>query len=157
QDVYPGINLVYYGNQDQLEYDFVVAPGADPAAVALSFTGAGQAEIDSQGDLVLQTAAGPVIQHKPLLYQEVNGTRQEVAGNFVLAPTTHEVGFAVGAYDRSRPLVIDPKVRYTYTLGGLQNDEGFSIALTQDGKATVTGFTESIDFPVQNPWQGQLA
>jgi hypothetical protein len=112
RDVYPGINLVYYGNQGQLEYDFVVAPGADPGAVRMSIQGAKSLALDAQGELVLHTAGGDVVQHAPVIYQEVGGARQPVAGEFVLGQN-NEVGFHLGAYDRSRPLVMDPILSYS--------------------------------------------
>ncbi|HLE82116.1 MAG TPA: hypothetical protein VJA25_12590, partial [Dehalococcoidia bacterium] len=105
EDVYPGIDLVYYGNQRQLEYDLVLAPGADHLAV------------DAQGDLVLQTAGGQIRLQKPRVYQEVEGARQAIPGGYVLLPVPEgagqgdglrQVGFQVGAYDAARPLVIDP-------------------------------------------------
>ena len=82
--VYDGINLVYYGNQQQLEYDFVVGAVRDPATINLGFSGAGQFDLDGQGDLVLQTPSGPLVQNKPVIYQDVNGVRQEIAGGYVL-------------------------------------------------------------------------
>ena len=98
QDVYPGVNLVYYGNQQQLEYDFVVAPGADSGQHPLHVQGADSLSSDAQGNLVLHTASGDVLEHAPVLYQEVGGTRQAVAGQFVLLGA-NEVGFQVGPYD----------------------------------------------------------
>src|SRR5262249_14239830 len=105
QNVYPGIDLVYYGQQGQLEYDFVVAPGADPQVIHLGFTGAEQVTLDGRGDLVLHAGGRHLVQHKPVVYQEVNGTRQEVASRFVL--DGGQVRFDVTAYDAARPLVID--------------------------------------------------
>ncbi len=95
--VYDGIDLVYYGNQQQLEYDFIVQPGADPNAIKFRLEGAEEIALNEAGDLVLQTTAGEVKQHKPVIYQEVDGKRQEIAGNYVMKDG--EVGFAVGAYD----------------------------------------------------------
>src|SRR6185295_2469207 len=80
--VYPGIDLVYYGQQRQLEYDFVVAPGADPQKIVLGFEGADAVEIDAHGDLVLHTAGGDVRQHKPVVYQEVDGVRRAIEGAY---------------------------------------------------------------------------
>ncbi len=98
QDVYPGINLVYYGNQRQLEYDWVVAPGADPSVITLGFQGADGMALDAAGNLVLHTAGGDVVEHAPIVYQESGGVRQNVSGQFVLEGNG-QVGFAVGAYD----------------------------------------------------------
>src|SRR5262249_42761561 len=112
KDLYPGIDLLYYGNAaHQLEYDFRVAPGADPGRVQLAFAGADAVQTDAQGNLVLHTSAGDVTEHAPTLYQEGNGGRQTVAGRYVVQDAAH-VGFQVGAYDRDRPLVIDPALSY---------------------------------------------
>ncbi len=156
QDVYPGIDVAYYGNQSPgregvgLEYDFIVSPGVDPDAIALNFAGADGLEIDRAGNLVVHTAAGDVVQQKPYLYQEVNGARQEVAGSFVLSTeySTH-VTFDVGAFDASRPLVIDPLVMgySTFLGGGGASDRGYAVGVDSVGNAYVTGDTNSIEFP----------
>ena len=117
QGVYPGVDLVYYGNQGRLEYDFVVAPGADPRLVTLAFEGARDVHIDARGELVLGVEGGEVRQHKPVVYQEVAGVKQEVAGRYVMKGT-RQVGFRVAAYDPSRPLIIDPVLVYSTYLGG---------------------------------------
>ena len=152
QDVYPGVDLVYYGNQRQLEYDLVVGPGADPAAIALSFEGVKGLRIDAQGDLVLDTPGGEVRQHKPLVYQEVDGVRREIAGAYVLN-AERQVGFQVAAYDASQPLIIDPVLVYSTYLGG-GGGGGHGIAVDASGNAYVTGFTASTDFPTASPFQG---
>ena len=115
--VYPGVDLVYYGNQRRLEYDFVVAPGADPHAITLAFTGAKTMRLDRDGALVLALAAGDISQPAPIVYQEVNGVRASIPGRYVVKDTT-SVGFDVGPYDTSRPLVIDPTLVYSTYLGG---------------------------------------
>ena len=105
--VYPGVDLVYYGNQGQLEYDFQLQPGAAPEQIRLGFSGAERVEVDAQGQLAVRMPGG-VVQHKqPVVYQEAAGRRQAVAGRYVQL-ARNEVGFALGRYDRSRPLVIDP-------------------------------------------------
>jgi hypothetical protein len=101
QNVYPGIDLAYHGNQGQLEYDFVLAPGANPGAIGLSFSGADQVSLDARGNLILSTGVGSVVQAAPVAYQEVNGVHQDVAAGFVLAGKG--VGFQVGAYNPSLP------------------------------------------------------
>ena len=146
QEVYPGIDLVYYGRQRQLEYDLVVRPGADPSAIALRVTGADKVEVDVQGDLVLHTAAGPIRQRKPFIYQEVGGVRKEIPGGYVLKGEQH-VGFKVAPHDARRPLVIDPVLSYSTYLGGSGQDRSHAIAVDAAGNAYVTGGTFSPDFP----------
>ena len=107
EDVYPGVDLVYYGNQGQLEYDFVVAPGADPRVITLAFDGARDVHIDARGELVLGVDGGEIRQHKPVVYQEMAGFRQEVAGGYVMKGK-RQVGFRLAEYDRNLPLIIDP-------------------------------------------------
>jgi hypothetical protein len=145
--LYPGVDLIYYGTQRQLEYDFVVRPGADPSSIALSFQGADRLEVDAQGDLVLHTAAGAIRMRKPVIYQEGGGVRKEISGGYVLMGE-HLVGFQVAAYDASRPLIIDPVLSYSTYLGGSGfDDQGLGIAVDAAGNAYVTGFTDSLDFP----------
>ena len=147
RDVYPGIDLLYYGNQRQLEYDFVVAPGMDPKKIVLAFKGADKVEIDSQGELVLHAASGDIRQHKPVIYQNIDGVRREIAGGYV-RKGANRVGFQMAAYDRSRPLIIDPVVlSYSTYLGGSDIDVGTGIAVDAGGNAYVTGCTNSVDFP----------
>ncbi len=160
QDVYPGVNLVYYGNQTQLEYDFVVAPGADPGSIRFAVQGADNVSLDDQGNLVLATANGDVLEHAPVIYQEVDGARQAVAGQFVLSGQ-NEVGFQVGAYDASRPLTIDPVLSYSTYLGGNGEDYAQGIAVDGSGNAYVTGQTNSLNFPtttgvIQSQFQGRI-
>src|SRR5207247_10143778 len=107
EGLYPGIDLVYYGNNRQLEYDLIVAPGADPSQIALSFKGADRLEVDGQGDLVLYTAVGAIHQRRPLIYQELADGRREIAGGYVIKGA-EPVGFQVAAYHTSRSLIIDP-------------------------------------------------
>jgi len=146
QNVYHGIDLLYYGNQSQLEYDFVVAPGADPKRIVLDFKGADKLEIDAEGDLVLHAPGGDIRQHKPIVYQENDGIRQEIAGSYV-RKGANRVGFQVAAYDTSKPLVIDPVVlAYSTYLGTNGNDSAASIAVDAAGNAYVTG-AASLGFP----------
>jgi hypothetical protein len=145
-NIYPGISLAYYGGPGGLEYDFGVAPGADPSAIALRFEGAARVELDGQGDLVAHTAAGDLVQHAPVVYQEAGGQRQPVSCQFVLH--SGEVTFDVGAYDKGRPLVIDPVVLgYSTYLGGSGDEQARGIAADASGSAYVTGETKSPDFP----------
>jgi hypothetical protein len=153
EDVYPGIDLVYYGSEGRLEYDFVVAAGADPATVSLRFSGTRSVAVDAAGDLVLNTPLGPVVQRAPVVYQEADGKRAPVEGRYVLRDDG-TVGFAVAAYDRARPLVIDPVLDYGTYLGGSSYDEGIGIAMDQAGNAYVTGDTGSVNFPTKRSFDG---
>jgi hypothetical protein len=157
EGVYPGVDLVYRGSQRQLEYDLVVAPGGDPGRIRLAFQGADAMTIGAQGELVLHTAGGDVVQHAPVVYQEAGGERQAVAGHYVLlAPQAgatggqgawRQVGFAVGRYERARPLIIDPVLAYSTFLGGSADDFGYSVAIDGAGNAYVAGQTSSASFP----------
>ncbi len=153
QSVYPGVDLVYYGNQRQLEHDFIVAPGADPQTITLGFQGADKLRLDAHGDLLIQTGGEEVILRAPVSYQESKGIRQGVPSRYVLKGQ-QRVGFEVAAYDARKPLIIDPVLVYSTYLGGSNDDRGFGIAVDQHGNAYVTGGTASSNFPTKNPFQG---
>jgi hypothetical protein len=159
-DAYPGIDLAYYGNQGTVEYDFIVAPGADPDQIRLAFEGASAMHLVDSGDLVLATALGDVRIQKPLVYQvDPEGHRTLVAGHYLVERPTAEghpnpqqpacppVSIQLAAYDRTKPLVIDPVLLYSTYLGGSSGDYGAGIAVDGSGQAYVTGFTGSVDFP----------
>lgn len=153
ENVYPGVNLAFYGMQRQMEFDFIVAPGANAARIQLGASGARRISTDNTGNLVLSADAGSVTLHKPLAYQVKNGRRDLVDARFVLSAKNH-IGFELGNYDRSRELVIDPSVAFATFLGGSAEDDGYAIAVDancdinpNDCNAYITGQTESTDFP----------
>lgn len=145
--VYPGIDLVYYGNQGQLEYDWVVAAKADPGRIKLRVEGAEHLEIDRAGELVVRTGGSEIRQHKPKVYQRVNGKNKAVAGWYVMLDKW-TVGFALGKYDHGRELVIDPVLSYSTYLGGTDSDdEGRGITVDRLGNAYIVGQATSVTFP----------
>jgi hypothetical protein len=183
KEVYPGVDLIYYGNQGQLEYDFVVAPGADPNQITLEFLteslplpslrtsegedrrrtvrGGRQLKIDGNGDLVVATVGGEIRFHRPVSYQATSAGLREPGENGQRTPAqTHYVlvgdnraRFQVDAYDSSLPLTIDPVLSYSTYLGGSNNDYGNAIAVDGYGNVYVTGNTYSTDFPTVSPLQ----
>ncbi len=169
--IYKGVDLVYYGTnfdnkQQQLEYDFTVAAGADPGQIALEFAGA-KPELSPEGSLVLTLDGAPLTFRKPTVYQTIAGERKTIAGEYRLKGD--RVEFALGEYDHNRALVIDPVLTYFSYLGGSGNDyvgdpapflqfnvsPSQGIAADQAGNLYVTGFTDSTDFPVQSAYQSQ--
>jgi uncharacterized repeat protein (TIGR01451 family) len=146
ESVYEGIDAVYYGRQGRLEYDLVVAPGADPARARLRFEGARGVRVDEAGDLVISAEGGDVRQQRPVAYQEFEGGRREVEARYVV-DARGRVRFELGDYDRAHALVIDPVLLYASYLGGSGDDTGTSVAVDAAGSAYVAGTTASNDFP----------
>ncbi|HJT24864.1 MAG TPA: SBBP repeat-containing protein, partial [bacterium] len=144
--LYPGVDMVYYGNQGQLEYDFVVQPGADPGAIRLGVDGAQDVQLNGQGDLELGTKQGKVVFRSPMVYQENGGTKIPVVGRYKLKEG-NKLGFEVEGYDKTKPLVIDPVLDYSTYLGGTYTDWAYGVAVDPSGDAYVTGFTMSPAFP----------
>jgi prealbumin domain-containing protein/beta-propeller repeat-containing protein len=133
RSVYPGIDLVYHGQQEQLEYDFVVAPGADPKQIRLDIQGAEKLYLDAAGNLVVRVAGGELIQQVPKVYQQVGDKRQAIPGRYVLA--NNQIGFEVGTYEATRPLVIDPVM---CTAPG-EGESSRGIAVDPEGQIYMTG------------------
>jgi hypothetical protein len=166
--VYPGIDLVYHGTPTAgagaFEYDFIVASGSDPAAIAVEMEGASRLRLEESGDAVICTAAGELRQRRPVAYQWISGRQVSVDCRFLLSRgepgpegARSILRFAVGAYDRTKPLVIDPVIVYSTLLGGTGQDTAFRAAVDASGALYVSGWTASIDFPLAAPFQGANA
>ncbi len=166
-DIYPGVDLIYYGNQHQLECDFVVAPGVDPKAIGFTVEGVDDLKIRPEGDLILRVANEYVYLHKPRVYQEVNGSNRVIPARYVfLDPESLDqrqkasnnesrpiLGFQIDSYDTQKPLLIDPVLTYSTYLGGSSEDFSRGIAVDSRGNVYVIGNTFSLDFPTVNPVQ----
>jgi hypothetical protein len=144
--VYPGVDLRYYGSQRKLEYDFSLAPHADPSRIALDFSGTRAVDLAPNGDLLLRLSGGTLRERAPVAFQRIGGERRVVDARYVVHGS--RVSFALGAYDRSRPLTIDPVVlTYSTYLGGGTDEQGYGIAVDSAGSAYVGGWTSSTNFP----------
>ncbi len=144
REVYPGIDVVYYGNQKQLEYDFILAPGADARQIRMKFTGGGRLSLTAAGDLVLEDGGVRLIQQRPYIYQDdpKSSSRRQVSGRYRLL-SRNLVGVEVGSYDHSRPLVIDPVLVFSSFLGGSGADAVTAVKLNSDGMLYALGYTNS--------------
>jgi Beta-propeller repeat len=147
-DVYPGVDMAFYGHDRAFEFDLMVKPGADPKQIALTFSGAQKVKTNVDGDLVLTSAAGDLALRKPFAYQQIDGGRKPVDVRFI-ARNRNEFGLAIGAYDPAHELVIDPVVIYSTYFGGSGTDAGHATAVDATGAVYLTGETNSTDFPTQ--------
>ena len=154
RDIFPGIDLIYSVSDGHLKSDFLVAPGADPSAIQMQYEGSGPAHLDPNGSLIVAGSAGELREDAPVVYQEISGRRQAVNGSFHIG-SHGTVGFRIGVYDRSRPLVIDPVLSYSTYLGGSSMDAVTSIAVDKTGNAYVAGWTTSTDLPTVGPVRAQ--
>lgn len=154
--VYPGIDLVFRPNADQLvEYDFLVAPGADPSRIGFALLGADRLELDGRGALRVHVARGVLTHQRPVAYQEHDGVRRPVDAAYVVGPRGR-VGFALGAYDRARPLVIDPPLSYSTYLGGFEPDAVQAVATDAEGFIYAAGWTMATDFPTKGAYDAVI-
>lgn len=150
--VYPGIDLVYYGKEGLLEYDFVVAPGADPGRIRFRMEGARSIKLSPEGDLVLTLGNGETRHRKPIIYQDSTEGRRQIAGGYSIRG--NQVSFKLGEYDRTQPLVIDPVLSWSGYIGGTSAETGTSVAVDSQGNAYITGQTQSLSgFPTTNGFQ----
>jgi len=152
-DIYPGIDVVYHGNGQLLEYDFVVNPGADPKKIRLAFSGIRRISLDTAGDLVLTTDGDPILERKPHAYQTIDGIEKSVDVSYVIF--SNYVKFNIGEYDKTKPLIIDPLLVYSTYFGGSGPDQGNAITVDVEGSVYVTGVTTSADFPVASAAQSK--
>ena len=147
--VYPGIDLVYYGKDGNLEYDWIVSPGADPRKIRMIFESTDQLQIDKQGDLVIRAGGNEYRHKKPVIYQELAGKRVPVAGSWTLHG--NEGSFRLGTYDRGKELVIDPPLIYSTYYGGTGLDYAYAVAVDSIGNTYVAGGTGSTVFDILGP------
>jgi hypothetical protein len=150
--VCPGVDVTYYGNPQKLEYDFTLSAGTDPGTVQVEYEGAESVRLAANGDLLVKTASGELVQHKPRAYQVIGGRQVQVEAGYRVTKG-NRVEFALARYNRRQPLVIDPVLVYSTYLGGTGGDSGRAIAVDSFGNAYVTGITRSIDFPTASPQQ----
>src|ERR1700677_4567130 len=147
QEVYPGVDMVYYGHEGHLEYDFLVKPGADPNSIHIKYDGADSAVVNAQGDLELTMGGRKVTFRSPTIYQDNNGQKNSVVGHYGIE-ADGGVHFEVKDYDKSKPLVIDPELDYSTYLGGSTQHDAYGIAVDGSGDAYVVGVTNSLNFPL---------
>ncbi len=150
--LYDGIDLVFYGNERKLEYDFLIAPGVDPRKIAIKFDGVVDILVDNR--LRVETSEGVLLQHQPYAYQTIDGKRQEVECRYERR-ADGSVGFALGKYDPKLELIIDPELEYSTYLGGSGADGAFSVDVDSEGNTYITGRTTSTNFPTAKPFQAQ--
>jgi hypothetical protein len=145
-DIYPGIDVVYYGSQNQLEYDFILHPGSDPGRIRMKFRGAGRLSLSAEGDLVLEEGGVRLVQKRPSFYQQAPDSplRRQVSGNYRLVGS-NVVAVDVGPYDRSQPLTVDPVVVYSSYLGGGMADVVTAVKVDSAGMVYVYGYTNNSD------------
>jgi len=152
EQVYDGIDLKYYGNGKQMEYDFIVSPGADYSQIKIEYEGTKSVSVNVDGELVVETEWGEVVEQKPIVYQIEDERRIPVDGIYSLQGN-NSFGFKINNYNPSLPLIIDPVLSYSTYFGGGNYDEGYDITVDDSGCAYITGLTSSIDVPTALEYQ----
>ncbi len=156
-DVYPGIDLRYYGKGSSLEYDLIVSPGADPSQIEIEYDGIYSLELTPDGEMTIESAWGTIVEERPFLYQMIDGRQRVIAGHFVVL-SENSFGFKIDSeYDHDQNLIIDPLLRYSTYLGGGDTDAAKAIAVNSAGNCFVGGETASDDFPTHLPYQTSLS
>jgi len=144
-DVYPGVDLIYYGSAGKLEYDLVLRPGADPQRIRMNFRGADRLTVTPEGDLLVSAGDAELVQRKPVIYQETAaGVRQPVDGRYKLLSSS-VVGVELAAYDRRHALTIDPTLVYSSMVGGGGSDSVIGVKVDKAGMVWVAGYTSNGD------------
>lgn len=154
--IYPGIDVVYYGNQQHLEYDLVIAAGAELSQIRIAFDGPDRVDIDQDGNLRLNVGSEMIQFQKPVIYQLIEGKKKIVDGRYIRL-AEKEFGFEVASYDKNAPLIVDPVLNYSTYLGGTSDDVGTAIAVDAAGNAYITGYTYSSNFPLLNAYDRSLS
>jgi len=145
--VYPGVDVLFYAGEKRMEYDFIVAPGADPSVIQMAWTNVEATRVDESGDLIVTTAAGDIRQKRPVVFQEVGGKRLPVEARY--RRTADGIySLDLGAWDQQYALVIDPSLQYSTYIGGAQLEESTTMIIDQAGNAVIGGYSFSTDFPV---------
>ena len=146
EEIYDGIDLKYYGNGKQMEYDFIVEPGADFSQIKIQYEGAESIAVNDNGELVVTTKWGEVVEQRPVIYQVENNSRISVTGKYKIIGAS-SFSFELSGYNRSLPLVIDPILTYSTYVGGTAQDDALGFAVDSSGNAYIIGWTASTDFP----------
>jgi hypothetical protein len=146
RNVYPGVDVVYYGQQRELEFDLELAPKANPSNIKMQFDGVARIRVDDSGDLVLGTGSSQMLLRKPAVYQIENGKKKALDNRYRMLGSSR-VGIEVASYDRRKPLVIDPVLNFSTYLGGSVADQALAVASDSSGNAYLTGFAFSTNFP----------
>lgn len=154
--IYPGVDLVFYGNHRSLEHDFRIAARADYKQIRVQLNEADRLTINADGDLIVKAGSGRLTFLAPKIYQLQHNKKVNVSGRYVLL-AEKEFGFQLGSYDKTLPIVIDPILSYSTYLAGSSNDIASAITVDTNGNAYITGYTSSIDFPVKGAEQGKCS